>query len=351
MSDWIEIGQASDFADGQVAAAVAGGQALAVFRLGEELFALKDLCTHGNARLSDGYVEDGCVECPLHQGLFDIRSGAPRCAPVTEAVRSFPVRVVAGRVQVAMAAGTPPDAPPPAHALRATVETIARPAPDVAVLRLRCADGALSYKAGQYVDVLLDDGARRSYSMATPASGNGALELHIRHLPGGLFTDRVFGALRAGDALTLEGPGGDFHLRDGDAPVVLLASGTGFAPVKAIVEQAIADGQRRPMRLYWGGRTQADLYMDALCRRWCDELAWFDYVPVLSAAPQDWSGRTGLVHLAVMHDLPDLRGHEVYACGAPVVVAAARDDFTRTCGLPAAAFHADAFVSQADRRP
>ncbi|MCI1013944.1 Rieske 2Fe-2S domain-containing protein [Herbaspirillum sp. C7C2] len=360
MSEWFDVGHADDFAEGEVAAARAGSQAVAMFRLGEEIFALKDLCTHGNAKLSDGYVEDGCVECPLHQGLFDIRSGAPRCAPVTEAVRSFPVRVVAGRVEVGVGVGdaaqtgvdaaAAQDAAP--QLVQASVESMERAAPDVAILRLRCA-APLSWRAGQYIDLLLEDGQRRSYSMATHAgAGSDLLELHVRHLPGGVFTDRVFGGMQPGQALTLEGPTGSFYLREGAQPVILLASGTGFAPVKALVEEAIAVGNTRPMRLYWGGRRTADLYLDALCRDWATTLPWFEYVPVLSEADSasGWQGRTGFVHQAVMQDVPAMQQYQVYACGAPVVVESARRDFTAACGLPETAFFADSFLSKADLR-
>ncbi|ADJ65140.1 Rieske 2Fe-2S domain-containing protein [Herbaspirillum seropedicae] len=359
MSEWFDVGHADDFAEGEVAAARAGGQAVAVFRLGEEIFALKDLCTHGNAKLSDGYVEDGCVECPLHQGLFDIRSGAPRCAPVTEAVRSFPVRVVAGRVEIGVGGEggggdvlTVASPAPAAQQVQATLESLTRAAPDVAILRLRCA-APLSYRAGQYIDLLLEDGQRRSYSMATYAKdGSDLLELHVRHLPGGLFTDRLFNGMQPGQQFSLEGPAGSFFMREGTQPLILLASGTGFAPVKALVEEAIASGSTRAMRLYWGGRRAADLYLDALCRDWAASLPWFDYVPVLSEADatSGWSGRTGLVHRAVMQDVPAMQQYQVYACGAPVVVESARRDFTAACGLSETAFFADAFVSRADLR-
>ncbi|MCA1325855.1 anthranilate 1,2-dioxygenase ferredoxin subunit AndAb [Herbaspirillum sp. alder98] len=359
MSDWFQIGTADAFGDDAPTPVHAGGQQIAIFRLGDELFALKDLCTHGNARLSDGYVEDGCVECPLHQGLFDIRSGAPRSAPITEAVRCFPVRVVAGQVEVEV--GTPADVAaggcttcnaPASVTASATVTALTRAAADVAIITLQH-DAAMPYRAGQYLDVLLENGKRRSYSMATPPR-DGKLELHVRHLPGGLFTDRVFATeppLQAGDTLMIEGPAGSFWLREGEAPVILLASGTGFAPVKAIVEQAIADGSTRSMRLYWGGRTPRDLYHDALCRDWAARLPWLQYEPILSAplATDSWQGRTGLVHQAVMQDFPDLSGHQVYACGAPAMVAAAQRDFTERCGLAPAAFLADAFLSAADR--
>lgn len=367
MTTWFDLGTTDEYSEETPVARQAGGQPLAVFRIGDEVFALRDKCSHGNARLSEGYVEDGCVECPLHQGLIDIRSGAARSAPITEAVRSFPVRVVAGRVEVevaepaAMAADAAsacngacaaPALPPP-RAVSVRIASIDKVGRDVAVLRLRQDSGApLDYLAGQYLDVLLGDGRRRSYSMAAPAGGD-VLELHIRHLPGGVFTDRVFNELQAGQRLTLEGPAGDFYLRPSTAPVVLLASGTGFAPVKALVEHAIASGATRPMRLYWGGRKPADLYLDALCRQWAASLPWFDYVPVVSEpAPEDaWSGRTGLVHHATLADYADLAQHEVYACGAPQMVAAAQHDFSTLRALPPTRFFADAFLSQADLRP
>ena len=306
MSNWFDIGLPDEFSDGAAVPVHAGGQPLAIFRMGEELFALRDKCSHGNARLSDGYVEDGCVECPLHQGLFDIRSGAPKCSPVTEPVRSFPVRVVAGRVEVkvadeaadAITDGTAQVTPVASRRVSALIHSIEKVSADVVVMHLHQDDGdPLSYEAGQYLDVLLDGERRRSYSMASP-SGSLTLELHIRHLPGGVFTDQVFGALRPGQRLALEGPAGDFYLRPTAAPIVLLASGTGFAPLKALLAHAMAQGNQRPMQLYWGGRRPPDLYMDALCQQWASELAWFDYIPVLSApiTEDGWTGRTGNVH-------------------------------------------------------
>ena len=149
------------------------------------------------------------------------------------------------------------------------------------------------------------------------------LTLHIRHMPGGVFTDHVFNTMKERDILRFEGPLGTFFLReDSDKPIVLLASGTGFAPIKAMVEHAIHKSPTRPMTLYWGGRRPQDLYMNALCEEWARTLPDFRYVPVVSdAQPEDnWSGRTGFVHQAVMQDLPDLSGYQVYACGAPVMV-------------------------------
>jgi CDP-4-dehydro-6-deoxyglucose reductase, E3 len=184
-------------------------------------------------------------------------------------------------------------------------------------------------------------------------------------MPGGVFTDALFGAaakpIRERDILRLEGPLGTFFLRqDSERPIVLLASGTGFAPIKAIAETIFHlqlnhddPSRSRPARtvvLYWGARTRSDLYMSELPARWASEQPNFRYVPVLSEALEEdaWTGRTGFVHQAVMQDLPDLSQHEVYACGAPVMVEAARRDFVQRCRLPEDQFLADAFTSKAD---
>ena len=248
----------------------------------------------------------------------------------------------------------------PIRKLPCRVAAIDKVAPDVAVIRLQLpASERLQYLAGQYVDLLLRDGTRRSYSMAGAPGAADLLELHVRHMPGGKFTDSVFGAvepaLKVRDILRLEGPLGTFFLReDSDKPIVMVASGTGFAPIKAIVEHVRglreAKGFDRPMTLYWGGRRPRDLYMNELCERWAAEMPRFKYVPVVSdALPEDgWRGRTGFVHHAAMADLPDMSGVQVYACGAPVVVDSSRDDFITRCGLPADEFYADAFVTAAD---
>lgn len=235
------------------------------------------------------------------------------------------------------------------------VERLERPAPDVAVLGLRLpANEAFRFVAGQYLDFLLKDNQRRSYSIANAPKpeGVGTLELHVRHTPGGLFTDQAFSTLKVRDLLRFEGPLGTFYLReDSGKPIVLVASGTGFAPIKAICEYALAKSIARPMTLYWGCRAKRDLYMLDVPLSW--SAPNFKFIPVLSDPTPEcrWTGRTGFVHRAVMEDFPDLSGHQVYACGAPVMVDAARRDFSAQCRLPAEEFYADSFLTAADVAP
>ena len=239
------------------------------------------------------------------------------------------------------------------------VASIERVAADVAIVKLQLpATEKFEFLAGQYVDILLKDGKRRSYSMANAPYQEGPLELHIRHTPGGAFTDAIFGdgtpsahAVKEKDILRLEGPQGTFFLREDSAkPIIFLASGTGFAPIKSVIEQMIFKNTQRPMVLYWGGRRPQDLYQSALAAQWAQELPQFRFVPVISDALAEdaWTGRTGFVHKAVMEDFPDLSGHQVYACGAPIVVQSAKADFVANCRLPEDEFFADAFTTAAD---
>ncbi|MEZ5701372.1 MAG: CDP-6-deoxy-delta-3,4-glucoseen reductase [Burkholderiaceae bacterium] len=236
------------------------------------------------------------------------------------------------------------------------VSALERASHDVMVLRLQLpAADTFKYHAGQYVEFLLRDGDRRSYSMATaPHTQVEApqMELHLRHMPGGKFTDHVFSNMKEKEILRIEGPYGSFFLReDSEKPIVLLASGTGFAPIKAILEHMAFKGITRPTTLYWGGRRPADLYQNDWVKAQAAAMPNLQYVPVVSdALPEDnWTGRTGFVHQAVLDDISDLSGHQVYACGAPIVVESAQRDFVAKAKLPAEAFFADAFTSEADK--
>jgi CDP-4-dehydro-6-deoxyglucose reductase, E3 len=232
------------------------------------------------------------------------------------------------------------------------IEHLDRVVDDVMIVRFKLPSSErLQYRAGQYIEFLLKDGARRSFSMANAPHDDALMELHIRHTPGGLFTDRVFGVnqpLKVREILRFEGPHGSFFLREeSDKPIVFLASGTGFAPIKAIIEHMIYTGNGRRATLYWGGRRPKDLYLDHLAQSWAMKYPdQFTYVPVVSdALPDDaWNGRTGFVHRAVMEDFADLSTHQVYACGAPIVIDSARNEFTSRCNLPEAEFFADSFT-------
>ena len=251
----------------------------------------------------------------------------------------------------------------PVRKMPSRVMSLEKKSSDVMVVRLQLpANDAMRYHAGQYIEFILRDGARRSYSMANaphtvlktdaPAPVGPSVELHIRHMPGGKFTDHVFTAMKEKEILRVEGPYGSFYLReDSDKPMILLASGTGFAPIKAIIEHMQFKGIARPATLYWGGRRPSDLYMDDWVRARVAEMPGLKYVPVISnALPDDnWTGRTGFVHKAVLEDLPDLSGHQVYACGAPIVVDSARADYTALASLPEDEFFADAFTTEADK--
>ncbi|MGE8376046.1 MAG: CDP-6-deoxy-delta-3,4-glucoseen reductase, partial [Diaphorobacter nitroreducens] len=244
----------------------------------------------------------------------------------------------------------------PIKKLPVRVAALTRASHDVMQVRLQLpAADTFRYHAGQYIEFILRDGARRAYSMANaPHTQEGApgVELHIRHMPGGRFTDHVFNAMKEKEILRVEGPFGSFFLReDSDKPMVFLASGTGFAPIKALIEHMQHKGITRPATLYWGGRRPADLYMDGWIRERLAALPNLRYVPVVSdALPEDgWAGRTGFVHQAVMEDIADLSGYQVYACGAPIVVDSARAAYSAERGLPPDEFYADAFTSEADK--
>jgi CDP-4-dehydro-6-deoxyglucose reductase len=233
------------------------------------------------------------------------------------------------------------------------VTTLSKVSHDVVVMQLQLpANDAFGYRPGQYIEIMLRDGVRRSYSMANaPAQGAG-IELHLRHMPGGKFTDHVFGDMKEKEILRIEGPYGSFFLReDSDKPMIFLASGTGFAPLKALLEHMQQAAITRKVTLYWGGRRPADLYMNEWVQSALKAMPNLTYIPVISdATEQDrWSGRTGFVHQAVLQDYPNLSGHQVYACGAPVVIEAAKRDFCAKAHLPEDEFYADSFTSEADK--
>ena len=236
----------------------------------------------------------------------------------------------------------------PVKTLPCRVERMEKLADDVMALFLKLPSSErLQFLPGQYIDFLLKDGKRRSFSIANAPEEDELLEVHIRHVPGGFFTDQVFGAMKAKDILRIKGPMGSFFLRESDKPIIFLAGGTGFAPIKSMLHHAFHHGSERQMVLYWGAKSLADLYLPSLPSQWQQAHDNFSFIPVLSEPKPDdaWPGRTGYVHAAVLADFADLSGYQVYACGAPAMIEAARRDFTAR-GLPEDEFYADAFTFQ-----
>jgi CDP-4-dehydro-6-deoxyglucose reductase len=232
------------------------------------------------------------------------------------------------------------------------VEKVEKPAEDVAIIFLKLPTGErLQFLAGQYIDILMKDGKRRSFSLANAPHDDAFLQLHVRKTPGGAFSRYVFEEMRERAILRFEGPLGTFYLReDCDKPFIFVAGGTGFAPVKAQVEHLFHKEDDRPIVLYWGARAKKDLYLPHLPLKWQAEHPNFSFVPVLSdpVPGDDWHGRTGFVHQAVLDDFADLSGYQVYACGAAGMTDVARQTFVEQRRLPEDEFYCDAFTPSVD---
>jgi CDP-4-dehydro-6-deoxyglucose reductase, E3 len=231
------------------------------------------------------------------------------------------------------------------------VQSIDKVSHDVAVLSLKLPSSEkLAFMAGQYIDIHTKNGKKRSFSIANAPHDAEYLQLHIRHVAGGEFSDYVWNTMKEREIMRFTGPLGSFFLReDSDKPILLIATGTGFAPIKGILEHAFNNGIQREIVLYWGARTLADIYMPELPSEWQHTHPNFTFIPVLSE-PSDvdaWNGRTGLVHEAVMNDFANLESYQVYACGAPVMVEAAYTHCVSR-GLPNDEFFSDAFFTSKD---
>jgi CDP-4-dehydro-6-deoxyglucose reductase len=211
----------------------------------------------------------------------------------------------------------------------------------------------VQFLAGQYIDILLEGGRRRGFSLANPPHNDELLEIHVRRVDDGEFTSHVFDELQEKALLRFEGPLGSFFLReDSPRPILLMGGGTGFAPLKSIIEHAFFLGIRRPMHLYWGVRARRDLYMDELPQRWAREHENFRYTPVLSEPlPEDgWDGHIGLVHNVLLQDHPDLSNYDIYMSGPPGMIESARRDFANH-GMDPAHLYFDSFDYAADSQP
>lgn len=236
----------------------------------------------------------------------------------------------------------------PPRIIPARVERKEKLSHDVMVLFLKLPSSEhLQFMAGQYIEFLLKDGKRRAFSLANAPHVDNMLELHLRLIPGGQFTEYVFNEMPDKAIMRIEAPFGGFYLReDSDKPIIMVAGGTGFAPIKSIVEHMLHKNIQRPVTLYWGAKTLQDLYMPALPKAWAEEHPHIQFIPVLSDATVEdqWQGRTGLVHQAVLDDFADqgLANYEVYCCGAPAMVEVAHTSFVKA-GLAEDAFFSDAF--------
>lgn len=206
----------------------------------------------------------------------------------------------------------------------------------------------LQFFAGQYLNFVMRDGRKRAFSIANAPHEDELIELHLRHVPGGEFTDYVFESMKEKTILRIEAPLGTFYLReDSRRPVILMGGGTGFAPLKGMIEHAFEVGLERPIHLYWGVRARRDLYLPELPETWLREHADFSYTPVLSEPDPDWPGRSGFVHEVVVADHPDMSAFEVYMSGPPIMVHAGRTAFEAR-GLALEHMFSDAFEYAAD---
>jgi CDP-4-dehydro-6-deoxyglucose reductase, E3 len=302
-------------------------------------------CRNGACGACKGVLRSGELAYGDYQdrALHDSEKAAGKALtcctkPLTDIV--FEVRELSGAKDLAI------------RTLPCRVEKVEKPAEDVAAISLKLPSGErLQFLAGQYIDIIMKDGKRRSFSMANAPHDDAFLELHVRKTPGGAFSKYVFEEMRERAILRFEGPLGTFYLReDSDKPYLFVAGGTGFAPVKAQIEHLFHHGEDRPIVLYWGARARKDLYLHELPVKWQAEHANFSYIPVLSdpVADDAWTGRTGLVHQAVLDDFTDLSGYQVYACGAAAMTDVARQTFVEQRGLVDDEFYCDAFTPSVD---
>jgi CDP-4-dehydro-6-deoxyglucose reductase, E3 len=295
----------------------------------------------------------GVCMCTVLQGSVDHGPCQPNV--LTDAMRTQGQALMCcakplGDLEIELAAGGAVARLPVAEHV-ARVDRIEHLTYDLVRLRLSLPDSnRIEFKAGQYINVLLDDGQRRAFSFANPPQRNDHIELHVRRIPGGRFTGHVFTRMKVGDTLRFEGPLGDFTLRESEHPILFVAGATGFAPVKSILEDAFARGLARPMWLYWGVRKRADLYALDLADGWQRDHANFHFVPVLSHTGDEWPGRSGLVHTAMLADFPDLRGFEVYVCGSVNMVRSAVPAFMAK-GLDEGLCFTDAFTPSTPPEP
>ncbi len=267
----------------------------------------------------------GVCKCTVLEGRVDPGLYQPSALSAAELAQGKVLMCCATALEDAVVAYEAPAVKRTVREYRARVVSLEKLTYDVMRVLLKLPDGQqITFRAGQYVNILLDDGQRRAFSFANPPHEPDFVELQIRLMPGGRFTTHVFETMKVGDEVRFEGPIGDFSLRESDRPIVFVAGATGFAPVKSMVEDAFKRGLKREIHLYWGVKSLKDLYLPELPTGWAQQHANFHFIPVLSepAVGDQWTGRTGLVHEAILADFPELKEHEIYACGSVRMVEA-----------------------------
>ena len=229
--------------------------------------------------------------------------------------------------------------------LPARVESLKRLAIDVMEMTLKLpASERLNFHAGQYIEFIMRDKSRRAFSITNSPSQE-HLEFHLRQVPNGIFTNHVFDSMKEKTVVRIEGPFGNFYIRNtSNRPLIMVAGGTGFAPIKSILEKLIEEGDTRPIELYWGARAKDDLYRDDLAEQWASQYEHINYIPVLSEAKveDDWQGRTGFVHEAVLEDITNISAYDVYMAGSPEMINAAKESFSQQ-GLAVDQLFSDSF--------
>ncbi len=289
--------------------------------------ACKAKVVSGEVEYQDGYSAQPLTEEELEAGVVICCKAEARSDLVVE------VHEVAGVDEIEI------------RTLPVKVSRIERLADDVIRLYLRQPeDESLQFLAGQYIEVILEGNQRRAFSIANAPHNGEEIELHLRLVDGGVFTPYVFNEMEEKEILRIEGPLGSFFLREESGnELVLVAGGTGFAPIKGMVEHAIELGMGNPIRIYWGVRSEEDLYLDGLAREWASTHENITYIPVLSDPDgAEWGGRTGMVHQAVVEDYPDLSSVDLYMAGPPVMIEAGRMAFS-AIGLTEDRLYFDSF--------
>ena len=232
----------------------------------------------------------------------------------------------------------------PTVAQGATVVAVESKTHDILAIRLKLDDrSAFRFTAGQYLSLAIPGAPTRHYSMASRPDDE-LVELHVRLVPGGRTSSLIHASLKAGDRVEIKGPSGSAYLRDAHAgPIVAVAGGSGLAPIKSIVETALGAGMSQPIHLYFGVRTQDDLYLVDYFRWLEQHFSNLDFVPVLSRAVETgW--RTGFVSDALAEDHRQLVGAKAYVAGPPAMVDAVGSVLAAR-GVASSDIHADVFFT------